>query len=85
MVGWAMSSLGVAWAWGNGQAMGPRIYKFGEFPKRCRNCGCEFQDAKAWRKLKPKGVQPDDQEPLELRDCYCGSTLAAIFLPEDKP
>lgn len=44
--------------------------------KTCRACGTSF-DAAAWAALEYKGVQNfDDLEPLELRNCRCGSTIA---------
>ena len=65
-------------------APGPLIYRFGEFPKECKMCGVDFPDAAAWRKLAYVGIQPDDEEPLELRNCYCSTTLAAGFYLEEK-
>jgi hypothetical protein len=43
-------------------------------PKRC-GCGLTH-DAAAWSCLPYVGVQRDEFEALELRNCPCGSTLA---------
>lgn len=45
--------------------------------KKCGCCGRSHTKA-SWAGLKFRGIQPDDVEPLEYRDCFCGSTLAVI-------
>jgi len=45
------------------------------FPKQCTRCSRELTRAQ-WGHLRLIGLQVDEVERLELRDCYCGSTLA---------
>lgn len=43
----------------------------------------DVKQSEAWHTLRFVGVQGDDVEVLELRNCVCGSTLAKLV--EDKP
>lgn len=47
-----------------------------QFPKT-HPCGASYTEAE-WQGLPLVGVQADDVEVLELRDCRCGSTLAVV-------
>ena len=45
-------------------------------------CGCgTVHDSVQWRALSSVGVQDDPEEPLELRQCRCGSTIARVLSP----
>lgn len=43
--------------------------------RTCRKCSATH-DAGSWFSLRYVGIQADDVESLELRDCVCGNTLA---------
>jgi len=45
--------------------------------KRCTMCDAEYTKA-GWRKLHLLGYQDllEDEPPIELRNCPCGTTLA---------
>ena len=43
--------------------------------KKSCQCGAKY-DAVSWSRLPYVGVQPDAEEPLELRLCRCKTTLA---------
>jgi hypothetical protein len=49
-------------------------------PVAIKKCGCgRTYDKKAWDRLLFVGIQNDwanDQEYLELRNCFCGSTIS---------
>lgn len=50
--------------------------------KACPCCRRAFSKAR-WETLRFVGVQPDPEEPLELRDCdRCGSTMAVVVPAE---
>lgn len=46
--------------------------------RSCRLCGARHH-ASDWLRLKYVGVQSDDVESLELRNCRCGTTLAVVI------
>ena len=48
-----------------------------QFHKVCKTCGT-LHTRTSWKRLPLKGRQVDAYCTLELRDCPCGSTLAAI-------
>lgn len=59
-----------------------------QFPKTCKVCERRYicapdHDSKFfdWEALPLLGIQPDDEEPLELRNCHCGSTIAVVVAP----
>lgn len=45
--------------------------------KTCTCCRRAISQ-KEWTQLRYVGVQADEVEALELRDCDCGSTLAVV-------
>lgn len=49
--------------------------------KRCR-CGRGY-DANAWSRLELVGDMKDEVEHLEMRNCECGSTIAAVVASVD--
>lgn len=52
--------------------------------KRC-SCGREYT-RESWEALQYVGVQIDDVETFELKNCLCGSTIAvAIARPPPRP
>lgn len=48
--------------------------------KRCGCCGQAYT-RRRWLQLKSGGVQPGE-EPLQYRQCFCGSTLAVPVADE---
>jgi hypothetical protein len=50
--------------------------------KTC-SCGIAY-DLAGWKALPFKGIQPDPEEPLELKDCACGSTMAVVLTKEGR-
>lgn len=48
--------------------------------KKCTCCGRAY-DRAAWARLRFIGLQADDVEVLEMRDCACLSTLAVVLAP----
>jgi len=48
--------------------------------KRCNCCGQQYTET-TWRGLHYVGLWELDQ-PLELRNCTCGSTLALPVMPD---
>jgi len=49
-----------------------------QFPRACTCCGLVVLTEAAWDALPLVGVQADDSETLELRNCPCGSTQALL-------
>lgn len=48
-----------------------------QFPKKCSCCN-RVHEAASWTALPLKGIQKDEWEAMELRNCQCNSTLAVI-------
>jgi hypothetical protein len=48
-----------------------------QFPKHCHCCNRDHSEAD-WAKLPYRGLQEDEMEILEYRDCQCDSTLAIV-------
>lgn len=48
-----------------------------------KTCSCcqRAISAQEWTQLRLVGIQADDVETLELRDCDCGSTIAVVVPP----
>lgn len=59
--------------------MGSQIHP--QFPKVCGCCKAAIGEH-LWSALLYRGVQEDEVQPLEMRNCRCGSTLAIeLVLP----
>ena len=52
------------------------------FSKTCA-CGLKY-NLSEWLKLPFRGIQRDDVESLELRDCRCKRTLAVVVLSDGR-
>ena len=50
--------------------------------KKCKACGRVY-DAKTWALLSVLGTMDDGVQPLELRNCTCGNTLAIEVINEN--
>lgn len=49
-----------------------------------KECGCGLRYTRAqWETLEYVGKHPDPVEPLELRNCICGSTIAVDWEETD--